>query len=371
MNTVVIISVVCILLLLINNGNDKYKQRSLCAVFVFLAMFLGIRYMFGSDYISYLYQYNIIKEGVEYSYSWYESILYNETPSEPGWVLINRLFSSSSFALLVFVLTVFECYILYTYIRRYVSPGWYWFSIFMFMVNPSNMLTCISMMRQYLAMTIFLISIKYIISGKFVNYLILILTATFIHTSSIVLLPIYFLKNVNLSFFDKKSVIYIITFFFIIWYLYGASLCGDFINSILGIGIFQRYELYALDNTGSISLGLSTIIYVLLFYLALSSIKYANREVSILILISLIGLFILPLGVNISLISRLSFYFTYALIFVTPIIISKIRSKEFQYLMILMMIVFYIKSFISFFNSPINLETYSKFQTIFSADLIL
>ncbi|MBR4853819.1 MAG: EpsG family protein [Alistipes sp.] len=371
MNTIVFISVVCILLLLINRGNIKYKHRSLCAVFIFITVFLGIRYMFGSDYISYLYQYNIIKQGVDYSYSWYESILYNETPSEPGWVLLNRCFSSSSFTLLVFVLTVFECYILYKYIRKHVTPCWYWLSIFLFMVNPSNMLTCISMMRQYLAMTIFLIAIKYIITGKFIKYFILILTATFIHTSSIVLLPVYFLRKINLSFLNKKTVVYIIILFFVIWYIWGAGLFGGMINNLLGLGIFQRYALYANNDTEAISLGFSTVLYVLLFYHGINVIKNSTREEAILILIPLIGLLILPLGVNISLISRLSFYFTYALIFVIPIIFDKIKRREIRYLLILMMLAFYINSFISFFNSPTNLGTYSKYQTIFSTDLIL
>ena len=371
MNTVAVVTIICISLLLLYNNDNKYKQKCLSFVFIILTIFLGIRYMFGSDYISYLSQYNIIKQGVDYSYSWYESILFNETPSEPGWVLINRCFASSSFAFLVFVLTVIECYFLYKYIRRYVSPCWYWFSIFLFMVNPSNMLTCISMMRQYLAMTIFLIAIRYIFNGKFIKYFILILTATFIHTSSIILLPVYLLRNINFSVFRKKSIIYTATLILVLWYIWGASLCGDIINNLLGIGLFQRYELYALDDTGSISLGLSTIVYVLLFYFGIGVIKYSSNEEAILILISLIGILVLPLGVNISLISRLSFYFTYALIFVCPIIFDKIKRKGIRYLLIIMMIFFYIKSFVSFFDSPINWETYSKYQTIFSTDLIL
>ena len=239
------------------------------------------------------------------------------------------------------------------------------------MVNPSNMLTCISMMRQYLAMTIFLIAIKYIITGKFIKYFILILTATFIHTSSIVLLPVYFLRKINLSFLNKKTVVYIIILFFVIWYILGAGLFGGMINNLLGLGIFQRYALYANNDTEAISLGFSTVLYVLLFYHGINVIKNSTREEAILILIPLIGLLILPLGVNISLISRLSFYFTYALIFVIPIIFDKIKRREIRYLLILMMLAFYINSFISFFNSPTNLGTYSKYQTIFSTDLIL
>lgn len=371
MNTTIVISLICILLLLINSRNLNKQYSSLIFVFIIITVFLGVRYMFGSDYISYLSQYYIIKAGVDNSYTLYESILYNETPSEPGWVILNRAFSSTSFAFFVFILTLFESYVLYTYVRKYVPPSWYWFSIFIFMVNPSNMLTCISMMRQYLAMSLFIFAIKYIITGKFIRYLILILAAALIHTSAIILLPIYFIRNVNMSIFNKKSFILLLTFLVALWYIRGAYYCGDIINNMLSLELFQRYELYADSDEGAISLGLSSLLYVLLFYLSISSIKFSNREEAILILISLFGILILPLGVNISLISRLSFYFTYALIFVCPIVLKKIKRIELRYLMIIMMLVFYTNSFLSFFNSSINTRAYSTYQTIFSTDLIL
>lgn len=370
MNTILVLSIIyisCTLLLLINNGNNRKLQRCLTFVFCFLTVFLGIRYMFGNDYISYLYQYKKVKEGVDYSYSWYESILYNESASEPGWVLINRCFSSTSFALLVFVLTVVEFYILYNCIKKYVSPHLYWFSIFIFLINPSNMLTCISMMRQYLAMTIFIFAIRYIIDKKIIKYFLLIISATFIHTSAIILLPVYFIGNINASFLKKDIIKICLTVIIAFWYMVGAYYFGDIVQNLLGLSLFQRYDVYADNDVKSISLGFSAVLNIFLFYLGISSIKNSTREEAILILITLIGILILPLGTAIPHITRLSFYFTYALIFVCPILLTKIRRRSVRFILVMLMMIFYINTLVSFIDSPINKEVYSTYHTIFSS----
>ena len=343
MNTIVLLSIICISctsLLFINRGNNRNMQRCLCFVFCFLTIFLGIRYMFGNDYINYLYQYEKVKEGVDYSYSWYESILYNESASEPGWVLINRCFSSTSFAFLVFVLTIVEFYVLYKCIRKYVSPHHYWFSVYIFLINPYNMLTCISMMRQYLAMTIFLFAIRYIIERKIIKYMLLIVSAAFIHTSIIILLPVYFIGYINASLFKKDIIRICITIVVAFWYTIGAYYFGDIINELLGLSLLQRYDLYAGNDVKSISLGFSAVLYIFLFYLGISSIKNSTREETILILITLIGVLIIPLGTSIPHITRMSFYFTYALIFVCPILLTKIRRRSVRFILVMLMMIF-------------------------------
>lgn len=370
MNTIVLLSIICISctsLLFINRGNNRNMQRCLCFVFCFLTIFLGIRYMFGNDYINYLYQYEKVKEGVDYSYSWYESILYNESASEPGWVLINRCFSSTSFAFLVFVLTIVEFYVLYKCIRKYVSPHHYWFSVYIFLINPYNMLTCISMMRQYLAMTIFLFAIRYIIERKIIKYMLLIVSAAFIHTSIIILLPVYFIGYINASLFKKDIIRICITIVVAFWYTIGAYYFGDIINELLGLSLLQRYDLYAGNDVKSISLGFSAVLYIFLFYLGISSIKNSTREETILILITLIGVLIIPLGTSIPHITRMSFYFTYALIFVCPILLTKIRRRSVRFILVMLMMIFYINSLVSFIDSPINKEVYSTYHTIFSS----
>lgn len=374
MNTIVVVSIICIScisLLLINSGNNRNIQKCLVFVFCFLTVFLGIRYMFGNDYVNYLYQYNIIKGGVDYSYSWIETVLFNETPSEPGWVLLNRCFSSTSFAFLVFVLTLFELYVLYNCIKKYVSPHLYWFSIFIFMINPSNMLTCVSMMRQYLAMTIFIFAIRYIIEKKYIKYFLLIVSAAFIHTSAIILLPVYFIGNINTNILKINTIRICLTVVVAFWYIVGAYYFGDIVKDLLGLSLFQRYEEYT-DSAGkSISLGFSTVIYLFLFYLGVSSIKNSTREETTLILISLIGILIMPLGTAIPHITRLSSYFTYTLIFVCPILISNLKKRSLRVILVILMMVFYTNSLVFFLDSTINKEAYSTYRTIFSSDVDL
>ena len=229
------------------------------------------------------------------------------------------------------------------------------------------MLTCISMMRQYLAMTIFLFAIRYIIERKIIKYMLLIVSAAFIHTSIIILLPVYFIGYINASLFKKDIIRICITIVVAFWYTIGAYYFGDIINELLGLSLLQRYDLYAGNDVKSISLGFSAVLYIFLFYLGISSIKNSTREETILILITLIGVLIIPLGTSIPHITRMSFYFTYALIFVCPILLTKIRRRSVRFILVMLMMIFYINSLVSFIDSPINKEVYSTYHTIFSS----
>ena len=72
------------------------------------------------------------------------------------------------------------------------------FSIFIFLCAP-YFFEFFSGMRQMMAVSIFLYSIKYIKNNKFIPYIFLNLIGISLHSSAIVFIPIFFLYNVNLK----------------------------------------------------------------------------------------------------------------------------------------------------------------------------
>jgi hypothetical protein len=74
-----------------------------------------------------------------------------------------------------------------------------YFSIVYFVLDMSGI-------RQCIALNIFLYSIQFIISGKFVRYFMLIIVAALFHTTALILIPFYFILKVNFKSYILLSV---------------------------------------------------------------------------------------------------------------------------------------------------------------------
>lgn len=147
-----------------------------------------------------------------YSEIYESSILFLLTyePFEIGFrffLAILKLFSNDRhFMLFVFATTTF--YIHYTYLKKY-SPLFY-FSAFIFF--SKFFLMSFVYLRQELAMCIVLASFPFIIKRNIYLYFLFVFAAFFIHKSSIVFLPAYFIYKFSF----KKETIVFFAFLFVI-----------------------------------------------------------------------------------------------------------------------------------------------------------
>ncbi|MEI6611186.1 MAG: EpsG family protein, partial [Deltaproteobacteria bacterium] len=164
-----------------STGQYKHGLKlSLFTVFLFLAL----RYSYGNDYWNYFYMFMDTNS----SSSFGESIL--REGWEIGWLFINRVFGllgTQGFFAMIAVLAAFNCIVLFRFIKKYVPPKHYWIAVFIYTFQPDMMLILSSAMRQAVAVSLFLLSIDFIIQKKILPYLILVTIATIFHTSSIVL----------------------------------------------------------------------------------------------------------------------------------------------------------------------------------------
>lgn len=344
----------------------RYKscKYGLEIAFFILAIFMGLRYDWGNDYPAYLSMfYNNTFNNI-LSWEYLNLILIDEN-SEFGWKIINMLFKPFGFFTMVFVLTCFEYYVLYKLIKKYVAPRWYWFSIFIFTFNSGFMLTGCSMMRQYLAMTLVLLAINYIIEAKPIKYITCILLCSTIHTSSLLMLPFYWIRLVP-QFISNKSLIGIV-FASFCYYKIASLLFVSMISYFLSTSFFVRYETYSGGQSANSGFGLGVLYYFCVFILSLKSGKYLSRRDYILVLFSSLYILIIPFTELFPLAGRLGYYYTYFTVISLPILMEKIPSKIVSKILLLTTIIFVYKLWHSFFHSEVWRDSMMEYKSILSA----
>ena len=100
--------------------------------------------------------------------------------------------------------------------------------------------------RSLLAVQLFLYSIQFIVDKKLLKYCLILLIATLIHISAIVLFPMYFILN---KFYSKKFVVIVIFIGFIFLLLKIDIL--TFISQYIPIAKITEYSDMASENGGS------------------------------------------------------------------------------------------------------------------------
>ena len=155
MTTVALFNIVFVLLAYL----AQYKNQEYLLKFSFflIFLFLALRYDYGNDYQSYLNVFlNLERSGsIDRFYD-------SNDHFELGWLYLCQLFQPLGFFAMVTMLAAFNCFIYYSFIKKFVPPHYYWFSLLLYTFDPGMMLVHSSAMRQSLAISIFIYSIEFI-----------------------------------------------------------------------------------------------------------------------------------------------------------------------------------------------------------------
>jgi len=119
------------------------------------------------------------------------------------WVLEKFINKISGGNVIVFMVTV--AFITLFFITRYFSKYSEdsWFSLFL-LISIGSYWTSFNTMRNFLAIAVLMISVKFIINRKPTKFVIVVLVSTMIHRSMIAFLPFYFLLNLNWGSYKKR-----------------------------------------------------------------------------------------------------------------------------------------------------------------------
>jgi hypothetical protein len=363
-----IVNIIAILLSLFSRKKDSKLLKS---AFFVIFIFLAIRYGYGNDYMGYLKYFLEVNKYVYVFSDYIDNILHFEVyPSlrdvEVGYIFLCKIFQPLGFFAMVATVSALYCYVHYKLINEYVPPLYYWFSVAIYVFNPQYVLIQASAMRQSIAIIILIVSFYYLKNRNLVGYGIGIYVSSLFHKSSMVNFPLYLLAVRNRS--PKIIHIVIVAIIYVVT-LSATVYFSQIMNLILGI-YFENYQVYDNMNTGKLNSGIGiiynlVIITIILYY----SIK-EHGDILLLNKIAVISLLITAMGsVNIMM-SRIGYYYIFALLVSIPYIVSKTENKVLKYGIITSYLLYVILLWYSHFYSPVWHDSYYEYHTIFESSTI-
>lgn len=298
----------------------KNKKNKIFLILSFLPFFLilGLRYGIGYDYLHiYTPIFNNIVNG-------------GKTNWEIGAVAICKLigiFTKDPFYFF-FITSFITSFVTYKAINENSEIPW--LSLLLFVLAGFYM-ESMNIVRQSIAISIFIYSYKYIYDKNLKKYIISIIIASLFHESAIILLPIYFICNMKLT---KRKLF--LTFL-------GIMIILPIANTIfMQILKFSQYSHYMVGTYSEINPTYSELIISSIIFLFLTTFKIKEDKMyNILYIMSFIFFAVSILSFKIILAYRLVMYFKISLIFSIPKAISKIENKKNRVLFILLFIVMF------------------------------
>lgn len=232
---------------------EGLKINGLTAIFTILFLFSALRFDVGYDYSMY---YELIEGNIKFFDDQINRIEF--LPKQL--ILLSHFIGFYQF---FFIITSFLItYFFYKTIKKHSLDKT--LSTLIFVCFPLFFFMSLSVVRQYVAISLVFFGYRFIKERKFWSYLFLILLATFIHKSAIIALPIYFLFGDFLI--NKKIILYI----------YILSFFSSEIIAFLITLASERYSIYINEIGGEG--GNLTLVFFKLIGLFLLPIVYNFRD---------------------------------------------------------------------------------------------
>lgn len=285
-----------------------------------LILFPSIQFDVGPDYFSYLNMYSVNSDEVERFYSRGEYLFYFIFRSIISFKLGEQAIFvvSTTFNMMLLIAT-------FTVLRKYGYKAWILFIIFFVVTN--NYHNQMNGIRQYMALFIFPIIFISLIEKKYIIFIILVLSASFLHKTalvSIILIPLIFLlqlsKNMRLIIFLSLPIVFIFSKFAILYFIENYLI------------IYSHY----IDSSYAEGLGITSILtklytlplFIYFWYLYLQDneeSKLKGMEFGIVIWLATYWLFLLYL--DFGFVYRISSYFNFFYIFPLYFVWEKLLAK--------------------------------------------
>lgn len=286
------------------NETPKLKFQHILALLL-ISFIVGFRYEVGVDWEGYKEAFLSIKNNAFLSY--------DDQYMEIGYFYINRFIASIglSYEWMFFTVGFISWLFIFKSVPKLILP-----LLIFFLFVDEYFFWSMNGVRQFAAMSIFLVATREIINKRLLRYIILILIASLFHQTVLLFIPFYFIPYTKVN---KKNVWIIL---FIISLVIGISdiLINwiEFIISYLGqrikfIGTYARYiesNKFIVDDEVQTGLGYAFRLIVNFTIILLSGkvIKEYPKTVIYFILF-FIGAILFNLSYNIQLLGRINGYF--------------------------------------------------------------
>lgn len=218
--------ILCLVFYILHKGAKSNSAKKAIEIITLIVLILlsGTRYRLGGwDYNIYENIFKAAPPLSEFSFS-----VTNQYDTEIGYILLNSIVKSFGFNFYGFTLihSILFYTLLYKALKRFDIDFSYFIIIFLYKCCIFN--TFVSM-RQSLVLVIFLNAVYFLIKGNTKKYLLCIIPCIFLHISSVVLIPLIFIRKLN---FSKKGLI-----------IYGLIFLAFLALNLMGIFVFNPTDL--------------------------------------------------------------------------------------------------------------------------------
>ena len=357
----IIVSILSVCLAYLGS-KDKFKY-GLELAFIMLFAFSGFRFNYGNDYLNYYQLYNVITDT---SFS-LQGIISKDIYEEMGWALLNYACVPITFFGLIIVVSLLTVSGVYYFVKNNVPKEWWTFAVLVYVFNFSFYALSLSMMRQSLAMSIFLVALHFMMRDKKLPSIAITYLASTFHTSALLLIPFMLIQYMHIKNTKKIVVLFTAIFFF---FLVSSSLVESVFGYMLQTDDFEVYNSEGnMDGSSSIGIGAILLFIVPFVFFSLSlSYNYTPAEKNILIL-AMVTTVLIPLSLTAALFMRVTYYFNIIYLLAIPLAArSPInRSKLTLYLTLYFIGMFY--TYYMTLNGATYQKAFSEYNTIFEFGL--
>ncbi len=319
MNISIYVAILVVLIYLLSYccfKDNKYKKDlfflDISFLTLFIVLFLRKPY---SDLVDFLNIFDYFNGDITLINTTRFDFLYKLLNIVVGKIWLNQRF----FIFIVDLITLSGPYFI---IRKYSKN--YFLSI-LFFISIGTYHIQFYVIRQAMALSLLLFSIKYLEERKFFKYLMLVICASLFHTSAIIFLPVYFLSYIKI---DKKFVMFY-TSIIILSLIFKDQLASLILNNS------GYYSIYSGTRFDAGSEGQWKFIqYLLIAAFSLFFTKNNNKKDkdfnfnNSMLWILLINLYILLVSMGSIIIDRLSYYFCFPAFIYTINVTENINSKK-------------------------------------------
>ena len=350
--------------------DKKRINWGLVGAMAILTIFTAIRWEWGNDMPN--YEREFMAFGQENIHFW-EIGKYNQIgvrldrSSEILWIMVNLLCQPIGFFGMTILLSVIQGVVVFLFIREFVPRGNTFFAIFIYCFNPSILVLGCSMMRQWTAMCAILLSMKYLCDKKFIPFAICVIVASLFHTSALFLLLLAAFVYIAKMKADMGQIT-AIAIFSLLWVFVIGRIANGWVSSIFVVDVFEDYASTLEHNEETASIGIATILNIIVALIAFVISKHSNNEKIHILSTAYLGFIIfLPFATTISMAGRMLYYFDAMSIAVIPNILRYSKQPLIKNGVLLWVIVINLFKYIQFFHSATWSYRFMNYHTIFEA----
>lgn len=352
--THIVLGITIISSLALINYRVKGGRNSLVFTIPFLILFVfaAIRYDYGNDYWSYFDAFNSVKYGVSIS------------ETEKLYEFLLSLFPN--FYLFIMFASLTTIYPVHKLVQNHVHKRYVFFSLFVYCVNPYMFLISLSAIRQFLAVSMFVLAVYLAYKRNIVGYVVLVILAAMLHNSAILLLPAYFV--VNDKAINKKMIVYVVIG--VLFFLFSGELFNQLMADFLEWFDKKEYLYYFTQGIKS-SLRSAILSFCIFLYVVLNLTKLRGfRLVSAKLF--LIGTILSIWSYHLNMMGRMQYYFdVFSVVAIPAIIQANVEEKKTTILGIInkycapiLVCLIYLGRYYNFFADDLW-ESFTEYKTIF------